>query len=337
MSKIGHSPAQIRNYLLEKYIEDENARYEDGSEFTWHYDNRMNIVEPLLRDSAEFGAEILRLPKNPSSLDEGEVVIECIRGSYDTVRARHWIFSHLYKHAVDQANATYILFSTSHVSQGFQLWRSLYETYVICEFINIHRSTEILLQDYIGHTLLRSWIRTKESINALCRNNGKALKYHESQIAELKTLYASKNWKPNEEYGWAKPVFGGKKCSFRDILNCIGDELTIFYRISSMEVHPTLGQRFVLPGLGYLPLPAVPMSACGVVDTEDMGLDLLTAKVLHRMTCRADAFLRLDKEMRERLGTLKRNAESVFLKRKRATSPDMPESRGVVVRQPRWP
>ena len=47
MSKIGESPAQFRNYLLEKYIEDENARYEDGSEFIWQYDKRMNIVEPF--------------------------------------------------------------------------------------------------------------------------------------------------------------------------------------------------------------------------------------------------------------------------------------------------
>lgn len=335
MSKIGESPAQFRNYLLEKYIEDENARYEDGSEFIWQYDKRMNIVEPLIRDTAEFGADISRLYKNPSSFDEGEVVLECIRGSYDAVKARSWIFSHLYKHAIDQANAVYILFSTSLASQGFQLWRSLYETYVICEFINIHRSNGTLLQDYIGHTLLRSWIRTKERANALCKKNGEELKYDESQIAECKRLYASKNWKPNEDYGWAKAVFEGKKCGFRDIQCCVGDELTIFYQISSMEVHPTLGQRFALLGMGNLPLPAVPMSAFGVVDTEEMQLDLLTATVLHGMTCRADAFVRLDKKMRKRFETLKSKGESVLLERRRATSPDIPENRGVVERHAR--
>ena len=331
MSKTGKSPAQIRNYLLERYIEDENARYEDDSEFIWQYDKRMDIVEPLIRDTADFGVDIARLSKSPSAFDEGNLVRECIRGIYDAENARSWIFSHLYKHAIDQANAVYILFSTSHVSQGFQLWRSLYETYVICEFINIQRSNGTLLQDYISHTLLRSWIRTKERINGLCKKNGEALKYDESQIAECKRLYASKNWKPNEDYGWAKPVFSKKKCSFRDVLCYIGDELTIFYQVSSMEVRPTLGQRFALLGMGNLPLPAVPMSAFGVVDTEEMQLDLLTATVLHGITCRADAFVRLDGEMTRRLQTLKRKGESILLERKRAASPEIPKNPGMVV------
>ena len=321
--------------MLEAYIENENAAYKDGSEFIWQYDYRMNIVEPLIRDTAAFGADIVRLSKNPSAFDEGEIVLECIRGSFDSSKAKTWIFSHLYKHAIDQANATYILFSTSHISQGFQLWRSLYETYVICEFINIHRSNGNLLQDYIGHTLLRSWIRTKEGINALCKSNGEALKYDESKIAKCKRMYASKNWKLGEDYGWAKSVFGGMKCHFSDILYHIGDEMAIFYRISSMEVHPTLGQRFALLELGNLPLPAVPMSAFDVVDKEEMQLDLLTAKVLHGMTRRTDALVQLEEEMQNRLESLKRKGESILLERKRATSPDMPRSRGAFVRHAR--
>ena len=94
MSTIGNSPAQIRNYLLERYIEDENARFEDGSEFIWQYDNRMNIVERLIRETADFGADIVRLSNSPSAFDEGHLVRECIRGSYDAANARSWIFSH---------------------------------------------------------------------------------------------------------------------------------------------------------------------------------------------------------------------------------------------------
>ena len=161
------------------------------------------------------------------------------------------------------------------------------------------------------------------------------MKYDELQIAECQRLYGLKNWKLNEDYGWAKSVFEKKKCSFRDILCCIGDELTIFYQISSMEVHPILGQRFALLGIGKLPLPAVPMSVFGVVGTEEMQLDVLTATVLHRMTCRADAFVRFDKKMRKQLETLKSKGESVLLERRRATSPDILENRGVVKRHGR--
>lgn len=320
MSKLGESPVRIRNYWLEKHIEEENVTGKDGAVFIWQYDHRMKIVAPLIRDTAYFGTDVAKLSKKHSFLNEGDTVLECIRGSYDIAEAKLWIFSHLYQHAIHQANAIYILFSTSHVSQGFQLWRSLFETHVICEFLHSHLSNSELIRDYISHTLLRSWIRMKEGVNKLCENDGVKFKYSESQIIRCKELYESKGWNLNEDYAWAKPTLKVARCRFHHILSHVASDMALFYRISSMEIHPTPGQRFALLGT-CLPLPAVPMFLFGVVDREELQLDYLTAKVIHRVTCRADAFISFDDDMRDRLESLKAKGTDALEERKHAIKP----------------
>ena len=211
MSKIDKLPIVVANYLLEARIEREAAHYADGTDFIWRYDQRMKVVEPLIRETARFGVELIERARSPSLLDEGELVMDCLEGKYSHEQAASWAFSYLYEHAICQANATYVLFATSYVSSGFQLCRSLFETHVICEFLNKNISNSVLLQDYISHTLLLSWIRMKDDVNALCRRNGVKEKYDDRQITELKNLYKSKGWKLNEEYAWAKSTFEGKK------------------------------------------------------------------------------------------------------------------------------
>ena len=277
-------------------------------------------MEPLIRDTAYFGLDVAKLSKNRSSFDEGDTVLKCIEGSYDIAEAKLWIFSHLYQHAIHQTNAIYVLFSTSHVSQGFQLWRSLFETHVMCEFLHSHLSNSELILDYISHTLLRSWIRTKEDVNEYCGSNGLEMKYHESQIARCKDLYKSKGWKLNEDYAWAKSALKATPCRFRHILSHVASDMALFYRISSMEIHPTPGQRFALLGM-CLPLPAVPMFPFGVVDTDELQLDFLTAKVIHKVTCRADEFIAFDDSMRVRFESLKAKGTDVLEERKHAITP----------------
>lgn len=331
MSKIGKCPVSMRNYWIERSIQDENATYDDHTEFVWQYDQRMKIVEPLIRDTACFAADVSKLCQRPSLMSEGAAVRECIEGVYDVGKARSWIFSYLYQQETCQANAVYILFSSSHISQGFQLWRTLFETYVICDFLRIRASNSVLLLDYISHTLLRSWIRMKEGVNSLCQNDGVELKYEKSQIDSCKDLYKSKNWKLNEDYAWAKSILNKDRCKFHDILNEVDSDLSIFYRISSMEVHPTLGDRFALLSLGTLPLPAVPVSSYGIVEQEDLQLDSLTTKILHRMTCMAKTFLQLNAELDEQLETLKIRGMDVLEKRRGAASPIVQGSRHSVV------
>ena len=180
MSKIGESPVSIRNYWLEKYIEDENATYEDGTEFVWQYDHRIRIVEPLIRDTAHFGTDVARLSQEPSFVREGEAVLACIEGGYDIAKAKSWIFSHLYQHAIRQANAIYVLFLTSHVSQGFQLWRSLFEAHVICELLSSHVSNMVLIQDYTRISQVSSIFSAAR--RRFCYKNHEVVAYMERRI-----------------------------------------------------------------------------------------------------------------------------------------------------------
>ena len=320
MSRTDESPVRLANYSLEKWIEDENRSYADGTEFVWQYDQRMKIVEPMIRDTARFGVDLIQQSKVPSSFDEGYIVLECIDGSYDIAKAKCWIFLDLYTNAIHQANAIYVLYSTSHISQGFQLWRSLFETHIICEFLSRNKINPQLLRDYISHTLLRSWIRMKKGVNSLCVDREEEPKYDMSQIAECKKIYESKGWKLNEDYAWANSSMNKNRVTFRDIMNQVDSDMAIFYRVSSMEIHPTLGQRFAYLNLN-LPLPAVPMSLLGVHGTEELQLDFVTAKVLHSVTCRTDTFVSLDDNMKERFEKLRSRGKNVLEERKRARPP----------------
>ena len=182
MSKIPEPPIAVRNYWLESHIENENGEQPDGADHVWQFDQRMAIVEPLIRETAKFGVDICNSRQRPSILSEGQVVLECVEGRYDASKARYWVFSHLYGHAICQANSIYALFSHFYVSQGFQLWRSIFEAHVICEFLSQHLSNPILFQDYIAHTLLRSWIRTQEGMNAMCKKSGQR---HERALSDF--------------------------------------------------------------------------------------------------------------------------------------------------------
>ena len=251
-------------------------------------------------------------------------MMECLKGEYNQERAASWVFSHLYRYAIDQANATYSLLVASHISSGFQLWRSLFETHVICEFISKNLSNSVLLQDYICHNLLLSWIRMKKDANEFSRLNNRQQKYDDRDIEYLKDLYRSKGWVLNDEHAWARSVFqnmpSNKPCRFADIRKRVNSDLSVFYRISSREVHPNLEQQFVSLGT-YLPIPAVPMILFNTVESREIQLDYLTAKVLHRMTGRADSFLSLSDEMSNQLKRLEELGRQTLQECKESTTP----------------
>ncbi|MGQ4809959.1 hypothetical protein NKDENANG_03402 [Candidatus Entotheonellaceae bacterium PAL068K] len=113
-----------------------------------------------------------------------------------------------------------------------------------------------------------------------------------------------------------------KARNLRNIIDQIDSDMTIFYTVASMEIHPTLGQRFVASDIS-LPLPLIPMSPFGIVDREEMQLDVLTAKILHRITCRVDRFVVLNEALGNRLEALKVAGEDTLEKRKHATLPTL--------------
>ena len=222
----------------------------------------------------------------------------------------------IHGHVIRQANAIGILIETSCIQAGLQLWRSLFEAYVVCEFFaDNRRGNPQLLLDYISHSLLRSSIRNKENYNKLCKEKGKVFHYDKSDIDNMKSIFECRFGKSYADYSWAKPTMENTP-KFGDFLDAINSELTIFYHLSSKEIHPTLGHRFALAGVS-LPLPMIPMLPINhIFNVKEIYLEYLTAKILVRMTNRVGDFLILDEALRERLESLKTLGKDVLDKLK---------------------
>lgn len=293
------------NYWLKRYIGER--------ELNWDR-NRIETLESLIRETTYFVLDVGSFIPNPSLLDEGEVVDQCIKEIYDQEKAKSWIYMHLYGHAVRQANAIGILIEESCIQSGLQLWRSLFEAYVICEFFAIHCSeSPQIFRDYISHSLLRSWIRSKENYNNICKEKGKEPCYDESEICYMKEIFKCKFGSLNKDYSWARSIFEDIP-NFINILDRVDSDMEIFYHLSSKEIHPTIGHRFVLAGL-RLPLPMIPMMPINdVFNMEEMFLDYLTAKPLVQITSRISDFLILDDSLLKRLESLTKLGDDVLRK-----------------------
>ena len=296
----------MNNYWLKRYLEIEGK-------LNWDR-NRVEILESLIRETSYFVVDLERLIPNPSPFNEGEVVAQCIKGTYDQEKAKSWVYMHLYGHAVRQANTIGILIEESCIQSGLQLWRSLFEAYVICEFLAIHCSENPqIFRDYISHSLLRSWIRSKENYNNICKEKGKESRYDESEICSMKEIFKCKFVSLGRDYSWARSIFEYIP-DFRNILDRVDSDMEIFYHLSSKEIHPTIGHRFALAGLS-LPLPMIPMMPINdVFNLEEMYLDYLTAKPLVQMTSRISDFLILDESLMKRLESLRKLGKDVLNK-----------------------
>ena len=293
------------NYWLKRHIEIEGLNLE------WNLD-REEMLKTLIKETSHLVVDLERLTPNPSPFDEGEAVVQCIEGTYDREKAKSWVCMHLYGHAVRQATAIGILIEESCVQAGFQLWRSLFEAHVICDFlVSSCQNTPQVFQDYISHSLLRSGIRHKTKYNELCKKKEKEPHYKESDIDYMKCLFRCKFGSKARDYTWAKCKFGFEP-TFSKILEYVDNDMEIFYNLSSKEIHPTLGHRSVITDLS-LPLPTIPILPINdVFNVEEMYLDHLTAKSLVQMTSRVNDFLNLDESLRERLESLKELGKDVL-------------------------
>ncbi len=287
----------MENHLLMRTLE------RDGKSLKWDR-ARIEIFESLIRETSFFFAELERSMPNPSPFDEGEALGQCLNGSYDQQQAKSWIVVHLYGHAVRQANAIGILIEQSCIRAGLQLWRSLFEAHVICDFlVKSCKDTPQVYQDYISHSLLRFAIRHKENYNKLRREKRKQPYYDESEICSMIQQFKRKYGSPSNDYSWTKSILGNST-KFRTILDRTESDMKIFYDLSSKEVHPTIGHRFALAGV-RLPLPMVPLMPFNdEFKIEQMYLDYLTAKPLAQMTNQVGDTLVLDEPMRQHFASL---------------------------------
>ena len=300
----------MKHYWLERHME-RSCQKPDWKP------HRIQILEELIRETAYFNVDLgTGLVCRPSWFDEEELLHQCLNETYAIQAATSHVFMHLYTSANQQANAIGLLIEKSCWA-GWQLWRTLYECHAVCEFLarfcNEHPQ---VFRDYISHTLLSSWIRQRESYNELCKRSGKEPHYDELIIADMRSTYKDKFKSSIQDYGWAQSIFQEKKpgsrIRFAEILEKIGDDMSIFYRRASEEIHPTLGHRFALLTTS-LPLSAVPMlPGNGPLSYRVMSLDYLTAKLLREITSRVTDFLDLNEDLRTRWDCLSKLGDDVL-------------------------
>ena len=321
MGRYESRPPRMRNYKLEQDIELSTVKNADGSELVWKFNDRVDICEPFITKSVDFAKDLRQIAETPSLFDEGEIVTQCLNHECKQETVKSWVFLHLYDHAVQQANAILFLLEASFIQPGLQLWRSLLEASAICEFIAKNQAQyPKMCQDYIVHTLLRMWIRHKKDYNTHWQRNRKEPYYNPAEISMMESDFEGTfGGSYNDDYSWTRPSLG-KSIQFSDMLEGIEDHerLMLFYRISSKEIHPTIGSKYVILGLSSLPLPIVPMLPRGdghvFSSFNEMYLDHLTVLVLLLITNRVSSFLTLDDSLQQRLITILTDGRSVLEK-----------------------
>ena len=97
-------------------------------------------------------------------------------------KIRSWVYAGLLRKSVQDANAVAILRSKSLWGQALNLWRSLFETEVVCHYIGDRSSEDHLACRYVIHSVLRKTFRCWEAFNETCRRLGKEADYSPEEI-----------------------------------------------------------------------------------------------------------------------------------------------------------
>ena len=156
----------MKNYWLERVLEKENTT------LSWDL-NRVQLLESLIRPTAEFGVELANHIGQPSIFDYESIIQDHTSGSCDPNNVRAWVYVSLLRKAVQDANAVALLRSESLWSQAINLWRSLFQTDVVCQYVGDRSSNDHLPCRYVIHSIIRPTVRHLEEFNATCRALGK--------------------------------------------------------------------------------------------------------------------------------------------------------------------
>ena len=291
----------MKNYWLERVLNRWNT------DLPWDL-KRVQLLESLIRSTAEFGVELANHLGEPSLFDYDSIIKDHATGSCDPNKIREWVYVSLLQKAVQDANAVALLRSESFGSQAINLWRSLFEADVLCQYI-ADRPTDVHLTcRYAIHSIIRSSVRRWEEFNKICCRLGEPAYYTTEEIDRSKKLYKELIGKWAEDYAWTHNP--GHK-TFNTIAQAINSDM-LFYRVANNEVHPTFGEAAMLTGL-RLPLPAVPLLPVGVNhDLGEMSLEFQTAKLLSSTIRRVTDYTSLTTNLQDSLTDLTGLAETVL-------------------------
>ena len=201
-------------------------------------------MESLIRPTAQFGVELQGHLGQPSIFHEESIIREHASGSCDHKQVRIWVCVALFRKAVLDANAVAILQSESLWGQAISLWRSLFETDVICQYIAARSYDDHLACRYAIHSIIRATIRRWDEVNRFCCRLGKTAHYAADEIERRKCAYRELvgRW---GEYSWTGAP---EHNTFNAAAHATNADM-LFYRIANNEVHPTFGESAMVTSL----------------------------------------------------------------------------------------
>ena len=292
---------QMKNYLLESDLESNNKTLE------WDLKS-VELLESLVKPTAELSVE-LHNHIGWQSMVEIENFIDTHRANYcELNRVRGWVYSSLLRKAVEDANAIAILRRESLSSQALMVWRSSFETDVVCQYILERSEDNHLSCRYVIHSVLRSTIRRWKEFNKTCNSVGNPPYFSVDDINRRKDVYKELVGEWGKPYGW---TLNHRHGTFEQIAKATKSDM-LFYRIANDEVHPNFGDNLVLTDL-RLPLPAVPIMPVGVThNSSELSLEFQTARILSSTTQRVSQFNMIPNYLQTRFTTLEKLATSVL-------------------------
>ena len=292
----------MKNYWLEYELERNNP------DLSWD-PRRVQLLESLIRPTAQFGVELGGHLGQLSMFNYDSFVNAHRGGSCDQNEVSGWVYVDLLKKAVQDANAVALLRSESLWSQAINLWRSLFQTQVICKYIGDSCLKDHLACRYGIHSIIRPTVRRWEAFNETCRRSGKPEHYSKEDIERQKIVYEEQvgKWRKGE-YAWANKL---NDPNFTNIASATKSDM-LFYGIANNEVHPTFGVAAAVTS-SSLPLSAVPLLPVGIThNVGELSLEFQTAKSLSDTSQRVTDYAVLPIHHQGSLTTLNELAKGVL-------------------------
>ncbi len=271
-------------------------------------DSRLLLLGSLIRSTARFAAYLNDHLRPPTIMNYNSILQEHESGSCASGSVKGWVYVNILRKAVQDANGVALLSEKSLGSQALSLWRSLFETHVICRYIAKSESKDHLPCLFAIHSVIRATVRRWEEFNNTCVRKGKPKEYSQEEIDRLKDLYKNLIGKWGQDYMWT----GRDGPRTLDKLAKATDSDMLFCRIANNEVHPTFGEAAAVTDL-KLPLKFVPFLPIGIIHSVgEMSVEFQTAETLSDMTQRAAEFTTLPSGLEDSRVALKEQAEAVL-------------------------
>ncbi len=201
--------------------EKDRTSFETRLAKVWH--KPLALLEILLATALEAGDDFSR-EFRPRVVERDDYVFE--------------VLTRLHARACQITSEILVLLKSGHADGAHARWRSLHEIAVVGMFIAA--SGDQIAERYLLHDAVESYKAARQYQEYHKRLGYEPLSNQEFKQIESAYQHLIDRFGPayRESYGWAEPVIGKRKPTFRDIEEKIGlDHLRPFYKMASHNVH----------------------------------------------------------------------------------------------------